>query len=269
MEINNLCHLSGSGNTLNVEERACLQVAMLERKNAEKLSKVLFWGKVFGEVADYLVAYGETQTLGFPTRKFYFCTSKNFELKQLPSVSDDRAVASAALTGQFKGDPSFLLEEVEDDGADDEDGVVKDYFREEHRLAYTIALIDRDTFAVPKGAYLVEPGRKVISNYAFAGLSSTDAFQLSSYFHFRPAEGFAAKNAAKRGLVGAGEFLDSLADDTPKGSWSVKSNESSTGAMVSSLMWPGYFFYSLIDSNAYGGAYFGNGLKNQDIAFML
>lgn len=267
MDINSLCHLSGCGHTLSVEERACLQVGMLERKNAEKLSKVLFWGKIFGEVADYLIAYGETQTLGFPTRKFYFCTTKNFEFKQLPSVSEDRAVASAALTTQFKGDPSFLLEDVEDD-ADDED-VVKDYFREEHRLAYTIGLIDHDTFAVPKGAYLVEPGRKVVPNYAFAGLSSTDAHLLSSYFHFRPAEGFAAKNAAKRGLVGAGEFLDSLAEDTPKGSWAIKSNESSTGVMVSSLLWPGYFFYSLIDSNAYGGAYFGNGVKNNDIAFML
>jgi hypothetical protein len=161
MDINNLCHISASGHTLNLEERACLQVAMLERKNAEKLSKVLFWGKIFGEVADYLVAYGETQTLGFPTRKFYFCTSKNFELKQLPSVSQERAVGCAALKGPFKGDPSFLLEEVEDDGAEEE-GVVKDYFREEHRLAYIIALIDNDTLAVPKGAYLVEPGRKVV-----------------------------------------------------------------------------------------------------------
>jgi len=264
-----LCHLSASGNTLNVEERACLQVAMLERKNSEKLSKVLFWGKIFGEEADYLVAYGESQTLGFPNRKFYYCTSKDFELKQFPGLSEDRKVASAALKGPFKGNPSFPLEEVEDDGADDEDGVVKDFFREEHRLAYTINMIDHDTFTVPKGAYLVEPGRKVVANYAYSGLSSTDALLLSSYFHFRPAEGFAAKNANKRGLVGAGEFLDSLADDVPKGSWSVKANESSTGVIVSSLMWPGYFFYSLVDSNGYGGAYFGNGLKNEDIAFML
>ena len=35
----------------------------------------MFWGKIMGETNDYLVAYALTPAFGFPTKKFFFCTT--------------------------------------------------------------------------------------------------------------------------------------------------------------------------------------------------
>lgn len=50
------------------------------------------------------------------------------------------------------------------------------------------------------------------------GLSYSSAENLKSYFHFRkPESAFARVSMEKEGLVRAGDFLDSIDDDKPKG----------------------------------------------------
>ena len=46
-------------------------------------------------------------------------------------------------------------------------------------------------------------------------------------------------------------------------------DSSGSYAFVRNLYWPGYHFYAGINNQEYGGAYFGNGLAQGDIAFML
>jgi hypothetical protein len=67
-----LNHLGFAGHTLNVEERAGLEVAINKRRLEEGLREVLFWGKLYGEEDDYLVVYGFGASADFPRKRFYY-----------------------------------------------------------------------------------------------------------------------------------------------------------------------------------------------------
>ena len=51
--------------------------------------------------------------------------------------------------------------------------------------------------------------------------------------------------------------------------WNVSLNSSGTYSHVRNLFWEGYYFYCGVNNSEYGGAYFGLGLKNPDLAFMF
>ena len=65
------------------------------------------------------------------------------------------------------------------------------------------------------------------------------------------------------------DILDPIASDFPKGSWSIQTDSSGTVARIRSLLWPGYIAYHVAGTGSFGGAYFGTGLKNKDLAFMI
>jgi hypothetical protein len=64
--------LGFSGRTLNVEERAGLEVFLAKTKLEEGLQEVAFWGKLFGEDDDYLVAVGFGPSADFPRKRWFF-----------------------------------------------------------------------------------------------------------------------------------------------------------------------------------------------------
>ena len=73
MDVQDSCHLGFSGNTLNVKERSLLEIVMAKKKREESLQEVLFWGKIFGTSADYLICFGVRKMFtGVPVKKFYF-----------------------------------------------------------------------------------------------------------------------------------------------------------------------------------------------------
>lgn len=76
MELSNISKVSAvSGHTLNLEEIAGLEVAILQRRREESLlGQMLFWGKIFGSTQDYLVVVNVdgTPTAEFPTKKYYY-----------------------------------------------------------------------------------------------------------------------------------------------------------------------------------------------------
>ena len=76
------------------------------------------------------------------------------------------------------------------------------------------------------------------------------------------------------------KFLDPLEKDTPLGVWSLHKDSSKT--IVSSvqgiimvqitlrnLQWPGFVAYHRANTDVYGWCYFGNGLKNSDLPFLV
>jgi len=65
------------------------------------------------------------------------------------------------------------------------------------------------------------------------------------------------------------DFLDSISEDDIKGSWSLQADESKTQYTVRSLLWPGYLGYHRTNSQTYGGVYFGEGIRNSDLPFIL
>lgn len=72
MEISQLNELGFSGRTLNIEERAGLEVAISKKRLEDGLQEAFFWGKVYGEEDDYLVVYGFGESADFPRKRFFF-----------------------------------------------------------------------------------------------------------------------------------------------------------------------------------------------------
>jgi len=261
--------LSSSGHCLSVEEKAGLEIAMIQRKNDEGFSELYFWGKIHGTTEDYLVCYGMLPSYDHPQKKFYFCTTSNYVLQQMPVIDAELTAKAEKIEGMFSGEPDKPLEETPEDAGDDPEAGAKNVFREEHRLAQTVLAIDFDTAVCPKSAYLVAPSHQVTKNVGFTGLSYEGAGQLGSYYHLRAATGAEAKAALEKpGLVRSTDFLDSLKDDAAS-SWSVQYNSSKTCSSLRSLVWPGYFFFHKVGTSSFGGAYFGTGQKNNDLAFMI
>ncbi|MCB0368789.1 MAG: hypothetical protein KDD45_04905 [Bdellovibrionales bacterium] len=64
-------------------------------------------------------------------------------------------------------------------------------------------------------------------------------------------------------------FLDALSSDAIKSSWSVQSDASRTEITLRSLLWPGYVGYHRTNSVIFGGVYMGNGLRSQDLPFIV
>jgi len=257
--------LTSSGQCLSVEEKAGLEIAMVQRANDEQFSSMYFWGKIQGTTDDYLIAYGLLPSYDYPQKKFFFCTSSNYTLQQMPVIDAELTQKAEAVEGMFSGEPDKPLEEV----SEDPEAAPKNIFREEHRLAQTVLAIDFDTATCPKSAFLVAPSHQVSKNVGFEGLSYEAAGQLSSYYHLRAATGATPKAALEKpGLVRNTDFLDSLEGDAAS-SWSIQYNSSKTCSSLRSLIWPGFIFFAKVNGNQYGGAYFGTGQKNVDLAFMI
>ena len=51
--------------------------------------------------------------------------------------------------------------------------------------------------------------------------------------------------------------------------WSISHDNSASSVFVRNLFWDGFGFYSVLKTNEHGYAYFGNGVPNYDIAFMM
>ena len=71
----------------------------------------------------------------------------------------------------------------------------------------------------------------------------------------------------KEDAIYRNDIFDGIADDEPKGVWSVQVNSACMGAEIKCFMWPGYYAYH--KEGLFGGVYIGNGIKNKDVGFML
>ena len=112
------------------------------------------------------------------------------------------------------------------------------------------------------------PLNEVRRNEAFRGLKADTAFDISNYSHFRAPLGKekVELNQRQEGIYN-NDFLDSAADGTPKGQWSVLTDTSGCVAVCRNKMWPGYFAYHKMNTSIYGGFYMGDGCKALDMPF--
>jgi hypothetical protein len=219
-------------------------------------------------------------TCRFPCR-----TSKNLSLQHNKAASDPKLQ-----TTRFTGNPSKLLgpdadaeeeEEPEEEAPEGEEGAepaedappkkprrVK--FSEAHRLHFTCKRIDSECGVVPRGAFAVTPTHHVVINRSFVGISATDADNIASYCHFRPATGAARKGAlARAAVVGAGDFLDPLSEDEPKGIWSSVLSLGRGSVQLRNARWPGYFFWHEFETSKFGSIYQGDGRRNEDLSWSI
>jgi len=272
MLLKNVSEMAGvSGNGLNVEEFAGLEVAMKQRKLQENLNGSLyFWGKINGTTQDYLVVYNIDPFTEFPDKKFYFCTTSDYTLKALPPISDDYKGKAEKIKTSFLGDPSFFAYSGEEEEEDPEAAPVE-RFREIHRLTQTVQQIDHDCFIVPRGAYCVDGTKKVIpSGLNYQGLSYLTSLELRAYLHIRRPEGLQQQALLRRpGIIKTDDFLDCIDKDAPKEMWAISHDNSATMVTVRNLYWEGFGFYAILKETEYGCAYFGSGVPQYDIAWMM
>jgi radial spoke head protein 9 len=64
-------------------------------------------------------------------------------------------------------------------------------------------------------------------------------------------------------------FLDLLSSDLPHKCWSLLRDVTNSVAIVRSQLWPGFYAYHRCNTDIYGSVYIGDGLRNNDLAFML
>ena len=101
------------------------------------------------------------------------------------------------------------------------------------------------------------------------GLSWEKAQQLSSYYHFRAATEPERQLVLKgNGMVRSDEFLDPITCDL-QGSWSLTCDNTHSAIILRNLEYPGFVFFHKPATGVYGSAYFGDGMQNTDLAFML
>lgn len=110
----------------------------------------------------------------------------------------------------------------------------------------------------------------MIKNSQFQGLAYPVASERKSYVHLRSPETKQGQAMMKKGgVVFSSDFMDTIATDKPAEMWVITYNASVTQTHVRNLYWEGFFFYSMLNSSEHGAAYFGLGVPNHDIAFML
>ena len=102
------------------------------------------------------------------------------------------------------------------------------------------------------------------------GLSKEYVKTATKYLHFRNVQLLEKKMLLESNdSIYHDDIFDPIDADLPKGAWSVQADNSGTVARIRSLVWPGYVGFHVGETGVFGGAYFGYGIKNKDLAFMI
>ena len=107
-------------------------------------------------------------------------------------------------------------------------------------------------------------------NKNFTGLFQNDGANIKKYMHFRNVQSAAKKELInKEDAIYCYDIFDCIECDQPTGIWSIVFDTIHKKAEIKSFLWPGYYAFHIGHTSLFGGAYFGNGIKNKDVGFML
>lgn len=260
----------------------------MKLKETQSLDEVFFWGKIEGIyfltlkgiIKDYYIALG-LRFKGhkeFPQKILYWANS-SYVFAPLPPVRNEFAAVAKKMTTFFTGEHEKILQIVphkDEEMVDLEselielpkEGAAKD-FTELDRLSFAVHKIERDTHVVPQGAFKLTPIHEIRQNDIFAGLTKEEMEKIEMYQHFRPVETADKREQLERneGILQT-DIFDSLACNKLKGAWSIRIKEGYI-AVLRSFLWPGYSFYHIGTTPEFWGVYFGDGIMNKDLPFML
>jgi len=268
----NIDYVGSSGIMLSPEQKAALQTSLVILQSENKFNRVYFWGKILGVKDDYYIAQGVYKDEFELRRTFYSKDCVRWGL--LPPATEAMRKQSKLAVGRFTGDPSYEYEHIQTKKVGDGEEAVEEeetiMIKEEDRLSSAVAEIDEDVRIVPRGAFIKTPTGKVIGNRSFEGLTVSEAAKLCNFMHFREPTVLNQKSLLQRAnLDKAIDFMDSLEEDIPRGSWALQFERGSGLVVLRSLLWQGYVFYHVPGTRCQGSVYFGSGEKNLDLPFML
>ncbi|KAL0245164.1 hypothetical protein GEMRC1_009244 [Eukaryota sp. GEM-RC1] len=237
------------GQCLTAQQQLCIKNSAPSLKLDYHLSHLSFWGRISGLKQDYLVCQGHKDLFS----PVFFFSVDGIQWAELPAFSQEVLNNVRLLRQPFTGDPTFVYK---DDGEDE--SCIS--FSEALRLSAVVHDIAHDTTSI---------NNSVVRNKLFEGVPSHLASKISSYLHFRPQTAQTPEEIAEKGLDLVFDCLPPITNDVPKGCWTLNYSEVEGEVVLRSLLWLGYVFgHSLEDGDYYDG-YFGNGVRNNDILFML
>ena len=270
-----ISYIASQGTTLSGREEACLTAALAKLKASQKAGSVYFFGRISGDEDDYYVAFIlQTQPNGeFPKKRFYWTSAASgFVFSDLPSLSPAEASLARKERSGFRGKPAKIVglsdeeqEALETAEPGDEAGEVKEKIlriTELQRLSYVVKSIDFETSAVPQGAFILNDDNALIADSTFKGLGYSDAKNIKHWSHFRKPVDVAKAEALKTPF-------DSLTEDKPNGCWTIRGDAAANAVVIRSLLWPGYSAFHIPGTALFGGAYLGDGRRNNDLPFLL
>lgn len=134
------------------------------------------------------------------------------------------------------------------------------------RLACTVAEIDEECAMLPKEKLMKKPGGNVVDSPTYSGLDYAKSMTPKSFVFVNKPK---AVSVTADAVTASTDFLTSCDDAVPKGSIVAKFDESTNSVTMRSLLYPGFLAYTFVGAPMAGYCYFGDGMKNADIAFML
>jgi radial spoke head protein 9 len=88
--------------------------------------------------------------------------------------------------------------------------------------------------------------------------------------YFRPVQQHKKKSICDRKEdIFTGDFLDNVAEANPKGGWTTTRDLTQRTGILCNRVWPGFMVFARANSCVFGNFYYGNGIKNCDLAFMI
>uniref|UniRef100_H2Z829 Radial spoke head protein 9 homolog n=1 Tax=Ciona savignyi TaxID=51511 RepID=H2Z829_CIOSA len=268
----NIDHVAGSGVILSPEQKSALQTSLIILKTHYKFNNVVLWGKMLGIKDDYFIAQGSGKDELKDRKSLYSLNCVEWHL--LPPATSEMKNKASMVRGRLMGDPSYEYEHTDvrrvRDGDEYTEEEVTIQIKEEDRVSAIVATIDEEARIVPRAAYIKTPLGEVHKNRSFEGLSVTECGKLASFMHFREAQNIGNKSIKEKADLNPSiDFMDSIEEDIPKGSWSSQFERGSGLVCLRSLVWLGMTFYHVPNTTRFGCMYVGTGEKNFDIPFML
>lgn len=274
-----LKYINLNGVTLNIDERLQLKLSLGQLQADLKLDQIFLWGKINGTVKDYFIAYSlnsaQKTSAGFPTKQFYWASSTNFIFATLPKPLEQFAALFNDLNVFFTGEHDKIVIEKPISApvvVDEDEGIVlpAKYVTELDRLSHIVNSIENNCAVIPKGSYKFTPLKEAVRNEAFRGLNKDSGFSLSNWQHFR-----SISQSEKVGLLQRDEavynnsFLDEVVCDFPKNCWSLVRDCTESVANLRNNLWPGFYAFHRLNTPLYGSLYIGDGVRNNDLPFMV
>jgi radial spoke head protein 9 len=280
-------HAATGGFFLSTEERVAVSSSVPTLASAGHYASVKLLGKITGVERDYLVCIGyAASNAAAPSAAWFSFNGMDWSL--LPPLSATERSLAKKISGPLLGKPDFQFilpdpnppapkvaavpAEGEEEAAPAEEeasAAPTVTILELQRLTAIVDDLISECSVVPRGAYVLNSLQEVVPNKLFVGLSGEDAGKLTSYLKASKLGQLDATLLEKEHLSKSLDFAPSVADDVPRGSWSLSRDVLTGVVLLRSLLWPGFVTFSVPESSVFGSFYCGNGCKNTDIGFML
>lgn len=295
-----------TGITLSTEQQVYIQSSLRVLQDQARFNGMYFWGIIKGLSKDYHVAFGVREDA--LDRIFYYSLDGiNWVLLPDPLSQDNASTLTLDARTRFVGDP-MLFKPVGDMqegpgsvitiGAGDMNRVsgiakkdvtqipeAKSYesqeifepssrdLKEEDRLAVVVKLITEEAFTLPRRAMFKVPNKigSVVFNKFFRGLNDSEASRLQNFVHYREPRNKWNINLLESSAANySTDFLDTVYEDIPKNrSFCLTHSYDGMLVLSKSLLWHGSVSFHVLNTERYGNIYFGHGLKNYDLPFMM